>query len=198
MINLINIAKKTTEIEKKGKKIIKKMKVYAVIIGIIGAITFSGFCFYSVSKWYDENKVIFQSPIIIKIQTPVRIEKRAKQVKKAILMPVEAKITPERVKTEFEIVQAQKHGNILWNIYQLETQRGKTDSCRIKGQGFGGFGVMNEGEVICYPTFDKAVERAEFWWDKLDKENTLDNNLCIWNTGISQPMCNYSILYHKL
>jgi len=76
MNNLMDMSRKTTEIEKKGKKIIKKMKVYAVIIGIIGAITFSGFCFYSVSKWYDENKVIFQSPIIIKIQPPVVIQRR--------------------------------------------------------------------------------------------------------------------------
>jgi len=175
--------KKTTEIEKKVKKITKKMKVYAVIIGIIGAITLTGFCFYSVSRWYDENKVIFQTPVIIKFQAPVVIQRREvarpKETRKE--EPLARKEIKE--KTEFEIVQAQKHGNILWNIYQLETQRGKTDSCRIKGQGFGGFGVMNEGEVICYPTFEKAVERAEFWLSKLEPEKNLVSALCQWNLG---------------
>lgn len=73
--------------EVKKKKIVRhvtstKAKVIAVIIGIaiMGALCFLGFM--GVSRWYDENKVIFQSPILIKFQAPVRIEKRTTPVKK--------------------------------------------------------------------------------------------------------------------
>lgn len=89
-----------------------------------------------------------------------------------------------KVKTEKEIVMEQSNGQVLWKIYQLETQRGKTDYCRLSGRGFGGFGVMdNEGNVVCYPTFQKAAERANYWFSKLSPETNLVNALCTFNLG---------------
>lgn len=66
----------TTKIEKKAKKLAKRLKVLAIIIGVLLALAFMFVCFYEVSNWYDSHKVIFQSPIIIKLQSPIKIEKR--------------------------------------------------------------------------------------------------------------------------
>lgn len=85
--------------------------------------------------------------------------------------------------TEEQIVKQAKNGDILWNIYMLESTRGKNDGCRLKGEGFAGFGVMDGKTVVCYPTFEKAVERAAYWFDKLEPEVNLINALCSWNLG---------------
>ena len=136
-----------------------------------------------VSAFYDENRVVFQYPVLIKFQSPIKIEKRVQPIKKATVMPLKEAKKVERVKSEFEIVQAQKHGDILWNIYLLETGRGKNDYCRQSGAGYGGFGVMNGKEVVCYESFEKAVERAEYWLAKLEPEKSLVNALCSFNLG---------------
>ena len=186
------VEKTAEKYEKTGKKVLKRLKVYAIMLGVGLFVIGTFISFMNISKWYDENKVSFQSPITIKIQSPVKIEKRVKEVKKASVMPINAKIIAKAPRTEFEIVNAQRHGQILWRIYQLETQRGLTDYCRIKGNGFAGFGVMNEGEVICYESFQKAVERAEYWFAKLEPEKNLTSALCAWNLGTKGLMnCNY-------
>ena len=78
------IDKLSTKLEKKAKKTARKLKVLAVVIGIILAGALCFLAFYNVSKWYDENKVTFQSPILIKLQMPIVIQPR----KKAIVVPV--------------------------------------------------------------------------------------------------------------
>ena len=184
MNNIKEMDRKTTEMERKVKKIGKKIRFYGLIACILLGFGLAFYLFYKVSAFYDENRVLFQFPI--KFQAPVRIEKRVKEVKNNATMPVEAKKKVEKpvvAKSEFEIIINTKYGDILWKIYQLETQRGLTDGCRIRGNGFGGFGVMNEGEVICYPTFEKAVERASFWLGKLEPEKSLASALCQWNLG---------------
>jgi len=76
MNNLLNkkVERETIRIEKKAKRIAKKMKLAAILIGSILAIGVVFFLFYQVSKWYDENRVIFQNPIIL--QAPIKIERR--------------------------------------------------------------------------------------------------------------------------
>lgn len=74
------------------------------------------------------------------------IEKRqsVKPIKNARVMPVVMAqvIKPTSLpKTEEEIVKGQKYGEELWNIYMLESTRGKNDGCRREGK-FGGFGVQ--------------------------------------------------------
>jgi len=68
--------KNTTKTEKKVKKTIKNMKVYAILIGVLLVIGMFGIAFYNVSRWYDENKVIFQSPILLKFQPLIKIRRR--------------------------------------------------------------------------------------------------------------------------
>jgi len=198
MINkmkLDNMDKITSKYERKAKRISKKLKLIAVVIGIIGACCLMGLAFYNVSRWYDENRVIFQSPILIKLQAPIVIKPR----KNDVVVPVKEAKKEVKERSEFEIVTNTKNGNILWNIYQLETQRGKTDGCRISGEGYGGFGVMDSGKVVCYPTFEKAVERASYWLSKLEPEKNLVDALCTWNLGTRGMVnCHYYQSYLSL
>ena len=84
---------------------------------------------------------------------------------------------------------AQKHGEILWKIYGLETTWGKNDYCRPNG--YGGFGVMNAGKVVCYESFEKSVERAEYWLTKNGVDKDLAVSLCLWNEGVARNDCPY-------
>jgi len=191
MNNIKEMERKTDKIERKVKKIGRKIRFYATIGAVLLGIGLSFYVFMKVSSWYDENKVIFQYPVLIKFQTPVKIEKRTKEVKK------QASTTPKLndkvveatpvAKTEFEVVNNSKYGQIMWKIYQLETQRGKTDNCRLTGAGYGGFGVMNDKGVACYSTFELAVERANYWFGLLKPENNLVDALCSWNLGTKPP-----------
>lgn len=93
--------------------------------------------------------------------------------------------------TEYDLVMKQPHGDTLWKIYQLETQRGLTDYCRIRGEGYGGFGVMTGGEVVCYPTFEKAVERANYWYEQILIGRTQVQALCKWSGHGEVNSCEY-------
>jgi len=64
MINkmkLDNMDKITSKYERKAKRISKKLKLIAVFIGIMGVCCLMGLAFYKVSRWYDENRVIFKA-----------------------------------------------------------------------------------------------------------------------------------------
>ena len=191
------VEKTAEKYEKTGKKVLKRLKVYAIALGVGLFVIGTFMAFMNISKWYDKNKVDFQSPIIIKLQYPILIKPRI--VKKATVVPVAEAKKEVVARSEFEIVNTQKHGQILWNIYQLESGRGKADNCRKTGAGFGGFGVMNAGEVICYPTFEKAVERANYWLEKMEPEKSLVSALCQWNLGTKGLVnCNYYQNYLSL
>lgn len=92
--------------------------------------------------------------------------------------------------TEEQIVKQAKYGDELWNIYMLESTRGKNDGCRKSGQ-FGGFGVMSLGVPACYESFEKAVERASYWYEKIRDNNDLATSVCIWNLGTKVNNCMY-------
>ncbi len=101
------------------------------------------------------------------------------------------------IKTEKEIVMENEYGEDLWKIYFLESSLGKNDGCRKEGK-FGGFGVMSQGGVVCYDSFQKAVDRAGYWWKQALEGNTKDEALCVWNLGKKMPMCSYSQTFMSL
>ena len=193
---------------KKLKKINKFDKPKALIIGgIVLVIIYTILMvFYFMSKWYDENRVVFQTPVIF--QVPIKIEKREKIIK---IIKKTSKQTKQTKKIaprpqnqankvgEKDLVMSMPHGGILWKIYGLETTWGKADYCRINNKGFGGFGVMVEGQVYCYPTFKRAVERAEYWLSLLNPDKSLASALCQYNTGIGGlNTCSYYESYLTL
>ena len=156
---------------------------------VVGFITYS-----YLLAWFNSNYTI-------EARWKFGIYPRSTPIKNTRVVPVvKAKeVKPVVVaKTEEQIVKEQKYGDELWNIYMLESTRGKNDGCRLSGKGWGGFGVMGASGPQCYESFAKAVERASYWYEKIRKDNDLDTSLCIWNLGVKQPMCRYSQTYHSL
>lgn len=160
---------------------------------VVAFIVWSYLIAYFNANYYTQSPVKEWQRIIVPRQS-------VKPIKNARVMTVEAKETKKPIPvplTEEQLVKSQKHGDELWNIYMLESTRGKNDGCRLEGK-WGGFGVMSLGKPACYDTFKIAVERASYWYEKIRKDNDLDTSLCIWNLGIRQPMCKYSMTYHTL
>ncbi len=127
-------------------------------------------------------------------KTPVKAEKRQEQpIKHQILSP-----TPN-LRSEREIVFSHKHADVLWRVYQLESQRGLADYCRLNGKGYGGFGVLdNKSNIVCYPSFEVAVDRAEYWLVYNGIEKDLVNGLCSYNLGaLSQGVKHVNCMYYQ-
>lgn len=182
--NTDNAEKKLDGVKKKARKVARstKAKVIAILTGVVILDILLFAAFYVVSKWYRSHDVFFRTPVVV--QSPIVIKEKKPEIiiKKILVTPIP---TPDlqTEKTEKDLILAQKHGESLWKIYQLETQRGKTDHCRVTGEGFGGFGVMNDGKIICYDTFAKSVERAEYWFNSFNPDTNLVDALCTWNLG---------------
>jgi len=152
------------------------------------------FVFYTADLFFDNfdarSPIIWQSPVIrrganrlsIEPLTPTPTPHQSPK-KGPILSPT------SRPRSEKEIIMATKHGEVLWKIYGLETTWGKNDYCRPNG--YGGFGVMDNGKVVCYESFEKAVERADYWLTKNGVDKDLATTLCIWNEGVARNDCPY-------
>ena len=149
---------------------------------------------YLVQKFFQYWN--FQSPILLRFQLPIkrvylyenkmRIEPLPSPTPTKKVAPTPK---PNKPSTEKEIIMANKHGSVLWKIYGLETSWGKNDYCRPNK--FGGFGVMNAGQVVCYDTFQIAVDRAEYWLVKNGVDKDIAISLCLWNEGVARNDCPY-------
>ena len=144
-------------------------------------------------NYFDTHTWTFRSPLVIEdrtsdFHTPLTVSaSETKEVKEA---GQEAQMNSEK-----SFILSQPFGAILWRIYQLETQRGKTDYCRLNNKGFGGFGVMVDGKIVCYKTFTEAVERANYWWGEISNGRTLDSALCKWAGHGDVVGCDYAYNY---
>jgi hypothetical protein len=176
------VEKTAEKYERKGKKIIKKLKVYAIALGVGLFVIGTFLAFMNVSKWYDDNRVSFQYPIIIKLQAPVIIEKRAKEVKKLTVVPVEAKKIVEQYPTGYE--------EAYQKVWLMESGKGTN-----KG-GLNGY-CLAKGEIneigfdpqhsYCFK--DVVEQKATFmlWLD-----NRLNHIKTPWCNTIDECLRNYS------
>ena len=186
----------------KTKEVKKDTRVLSMVIvaGVFLVLLSLFMGFYAICKWFDTNRVVFNSPIVIKIQAPIKVEKRKPVIiKKQVGVVKKVVASGNKEVSEYDIVMKQPHGKVLWDIYMLESTRGKNDGCRLSGEGWGGFGVMVEGQVYCYPSFEKAVERAEHWFSLLEPDKSLVGALCAWNLGTKGLVnCDYYQSYLSL
>lgn len=175
----------------------KRMKsklpdIISIIILSILAISFGTIGAYIVLFF---QRYYIQSPVII--TTRCAVCRKATPTPHIIIKYIQPSPTPINQKkdisaySENEIIMEQPNGKVLWKIYQLETQRGLTDNCRIKNIGYGGFGVMTDGKVVCYPSFQLAVERANYWYQKILQGRSQKQALCKWSGHGDVNDCTY-------
>lgn len=153
----------------------------------VGFIVWTYLVAFFNANYYTQSPVKEWQPIVVSIYKAVKPIKKASNSLKKVLAKVKAPVVPL---SEEQIVKGAKYGDELWNIYMLESTRGKADNCRKSGK-FGGFGVMGLNGPQCYDTFEYAVERAEYWYTRIRKDNDLATSVCIWNLGTKVDNCMY-------
>lgn len=192
----------TTKIEKQVNRMVKRVAFVSIMVGVVGAIHLSNASLaWLQSKEIRPMYVISAKNMSITLQIPLRDRTEQDKKFKSPIPQVQAQETIEKaiptpkVSGEEAVIKAQKYGEVLWRIYQLETQRGLTDWCRLNNQGFGGFGVKDGNNIVCYPTFEKAVERANYWFGEIQNGRTLHGALCKWSGYGDAVDCLYARSY---
>lgn len=169
-----------------------KFKIVSILIGVVLSIGFFVFLLYKVNSFFEENKFVFHSPLVIKLFIPIRIEKRYSTPKKEVKRKEEAlqvKIlpTPTKPLTDKEIIYKQKHADVLWKIYGLESSWGKNDSCKNIGK-FNGYGYASQ----CFDSFEEVTMKVNNWLEKqIRSGKDLATTLCYYNLGEITPNCKY-------
>lgn len=95
------------------------------------------------------------------------------------------------------VIASAANADILWQVYKIESSRGKMDGCRKKGL-YNGFGygqpdsAMANGTGACYKTFEEVVGKVDAWFTKREQEGlTIIESLCYYNTGHKLKECPY-------
>lgn len=179
------------KIANKVQKTWEVSKLIAILIGLcylLVSCVYTGHSVYTYLTSHSfEWRTPFQNPLIIK---PLNL-------KPQLNIPVQ-KAKPITQYTEKQIVMKSKYGPILWKVYGLESTWGKNDYCRNRGLGYAGFGVLADGQIVCYRSFSDAVARAEYWLLKNWDRKSLAVTLCRWNTGKGSETCPYYESYLSL
>lgn len=170
-------------------KVLRDKRTWIAIAFILWTYLISWFN----SNYYTQSPVKTWQPMIMKRSIP----KKTAQAMKPETVVAKDSIQKPKIQTEEELVKSMPHGDELWNIYMLESTRGKNDGCKKEGK-WGGFGVMSAGTPACYESFAKAVERASYWYEKIRKDNDLATSTCIWNLGTKVNNCMYYQKYMSL
>lgn len=207
--NVEKMEKTMTKVEKEARRVKKDIHrkvtsfravVIAISIGLMLAVAALAYTFYVVSNWYAEHKVTFRQLLLV--QNPVVISK----------IVVMEKEKPKKL-SEAELVAADKirkekeREAFIERLYQatrfLESRVGfdKSDSTatHLYCQGIGkinevGYFPDTDGDGkgnrdFCFS--DEAEQRLTLtrWFGKRLDGMTAQEALCLYVTGLKQPMC---------
>src|SRR3990167_9325221 len=179
-LKLKKMEKKTTVLERKVYKLGRKVRLGAKIGVILLLIGLALWLVTKFNSWSLTHKIVWQSPIILRTFVYIENVKPEVEKVKVVVTPTPTSIP----KTDRQVIDDTKHAEVLWKVYGLESTWGANDYCRINGKGYGGFGVLdNESKIVCYPTFEKAIKRAEHWLVKAGIHKNLLPALCQYNLG---------------
>lgn len=87
---------------------------------------------------------------------------------------------------------------ILKRIYQLESSSGRNDSCRQSGK-FNGYGFgQNTFTWNCFDSLEEVETKVANWFEENLKKYSMEQSLCLYNTGYATQGCPYSWKYADL
>jgi len=151
----------------------------------------------TISAWFDINRLVFRSPILIKVQAPIVIERRV-----ALASPLASTETLTKIpKSKADLINLKSASKVITGIWTLESNRGNYPTgfakyCESLGKS-NEFGFDPYGHT-CFDNFEASVNRVENWLVDVMQELSLDQTLCFYNTGIASDSCIYSKNYHSL
>lgn len=89
-------------------------------------------------------------------------------------------------------------GAVADKIYTLESSGGKNDGCRNLGL-FNGYGFMQSTfHWNCYSTHEEVRGLVINWLEEHIAKYGLEQSLCIYNRGVNETGCTYSMNYLSL
>lgn len=102
-----------------------------------------------------------------------------------------------------KIILAQPHGNTIYNIWILESNKGEAKSGHhlyCSDQGLSnefGYGVWGKHKT-CFESFEESVEAVNNWLNREMESKTISQTLCKWNTGQATESCSYAYNFKRL
>lgn len=186
---------KAYQAKRKVRKVISswKTKMFAVSLGVTGALVLMYVCFYNVSNWYDTHRVKFYTPIVL--QPMVKIEERKVATQSAI---VQIKpITDPNLAILNELYR-----KVRWNESNAGMNKKDPNDLHNYCQRIGRVNeigwIPKKGEMFCFE--DEGEQWATFkrvFASRL-AVMTVNEALCVHNTGVKQPMCLFSMEIDKV
>lgn len=167
-----------------------KTKAMAVFIGILLASITLFVAFYNMSQWYDKNKVTFQTPV--QIRPPVLVEAREVQV-------------ATKGATLAQNVIVESNLPIINDLYRkirfVESGAGMNKSdmldlhnyCQSIGQTNEIGYILEKGKKYCFIDYGEQWLTFKNWFTKRLATMTVQEAECVYNLGVKQPMCKYSM-----
>ena len=184
------VNKKTMKhIDFKLSRFFKSFKFWSVLISILAGILLSLFLFIQVSKWYDEHRVVFQSPIIVKLQSPVLIQDRSPET----TIKVKAIKLEGGVDESGNVEAGLSKGQIAYEAYKTVRFRESTNG---KLTGLNKYcvdrGLINEvgydpQNKFCFQDTTEQVSTITNWFRNCLDETTIDKCLSKYsNSGYNE------------
>lgn len=171
--------KQLNKIDHKLSRIFKSLKFWSILVSILAGLGLTLFCFIQVSKWYDEHKVIFQSPIIIKLQSPILIKERSPETTIKV-KAIELKGSKDE---QGNITAGLSKGQIAYEAYKTVRFR---ESSNGKPTGLNKYcldrGMINEvgydpQNKFCFQDQAEQVSTITNWFRNCLDETTIDKCL---------------------
>lgn len=185
------------KLKRNTKKRIFSLKtvLFCVLIGIVLSLIMLFVAFVKLSQWYDNNRVVFQQPVIIR--PPVVVEARNREV-----ATTSAKIESKPITESYLPIINELYRKIRF----IESTAGMNNKDQTATHNYcQSIGEVNEigylvdgNRKFCFKDYGEQWDTFKKWWEKRLPNNSVDELLSLWNTGKIQPMSTYSIKYHSL
>jgi hypothetical protein len=85
--------------------------IMLVIVGLLAFATITAYLSIRVASWFDSNKLVIKSPIVVKTRRVITVEKRTIQVLNPVIF-----VYPEEIQTS-----AEKKICETWGVYDCKT-----------------------------------------------------------------------------
>lgn len=165
--------------DKSSKK--SHLKRNLIVCSVFALIIWSSIAAYGIWSFFDTYSI--QSPIVVRSMLVPR------HVNADIISPVG---------TRSAQLKAFNLGAIADKIYTLESSGGKNDSCKNLGLVNGYGWRQNTFEWQCYSTHEEVRGYVIDWLTRHIKNGDIESALCMYNRGIDEKSCTYSMNYLTL
>lgn len=151
--------------------------------------------------WFTTNYYL-RNPVLLSFQS-LWAKREPQRVMVPVVMGEEVTTGVANAVTKEEkiaVIRGSKYPVVIAGVWNLESTSGENANghhnyCNEVGYSNEfGFGVYGENRK-CFRTFDESVSAVEAWFDGQLKRLSVDQALCLYNTGSVTDECDYAYNY---